>query len=198
MNKSDLPRIGALLVSTGERVTSTGSDTWDLLHDWMRGPQQPAAPGERGGGMEGVESDAETARDRLEDRRAARWWAEYVDLLSNLEAPLRRLNKLHDLATVEDRRRRNHDGTFDPVLAAEAAQAGFCASCWRLDQQLVEIETDKHGHRYYRDWCRPCGSFKAEHGMLPTLDLLRIRQRREWNTADVTAALIKANRRKAS
>lgn len=195
VSKDDLPSVADLLTTLGKRVDQNGDQVWATLHDWTKGPQRPAATGERGGGITGPDGegpDEQAIRDRLEDARAARWWAEHVDLLSNLVGPLRRLHKLYDLATTEQVRR-NVDGAFDPILAAEAAQAGYCASCWRLDQQLVEIQTDSQGRRYYRDWCRACGSFKAEHGILPPIELLRIKERRRnWTTAEVDAALDRA------
>lgn len=196
--KADLPRIAALARTLGERIRDHGEGVWDLLHDWEKAVP-PVSPRDEPDDDQEDRVDtrsAEATRDWLEDARAARWFAEYRSLLAQIEAPLRRLHRLHDLATVEDRKHRNDDGTWDPALAQEAAQAGYCASCWRLDQQLVEIETDRHGHRYYRDWCRTCGAFHAEHGVLPTIGLLRIRQRRAWSTADVTAELTKANVKK--
>jgi hypothetical protein len=190
-----------LLRSLADRIDLAGEDFWERLHDWEKAASlginlvrdEPGEDDDEDGNPRPRTTSILTEQDRLEDVRAARWFAEHVSLLTSLEAPVRRVHRLYDLAEVEDRKRRNPDGTFDPLLAAEAAIAGYCASCWRLDQQLVEIESDKHGHRYYKTWCRACGSFRAEHGILPPMELLRLRQRRDWNTSDVTAALVKAN-----
>ena len=203
MKKQDLSHVVELLRSTGDLIDQQGQKVWDRLTDWQTAPKLGVSlvhdePGAEDNGNPRPHTGTEqAARDRLEDVRCARWLAEYRDILTNLEAPLRRLARLHEMALEHDTRP-PAEGTWDPILAQEAAHAGYCASCWRLDQQLVEIDTDKHGHRYYRDFCRACGSYKAENGVLPSMDLLRIKQRRQWNTADVTAALTKANKRKSA
>lgn len=62
--------------------------------------------------------------------------------------------------------------------AAALVEAGWCKSCYRDDQFLRLIDTRRAtGQRYYRDFCRFCGGFKADHGIEPPLAVLRARHR---------------------
>lgn len=190
-----IDKLADLLRTVADRIDDQGT-TWKRLHSWQTAPH--LGGDERGGGDGGTSDN----RDQLEDRRVARYFAEYVDLLTGLLAPLRRLDRLHDLAQVEDRTvHRTRSGDLDPMLAAEAAAAGWCASCWRYEQTCHPREKDPEGHYYDRQHCRRCARFRNEHGITPPVELLRLWHglgRTRWTTTEVETALAKARGRKAS
>lgn len=191
-------RIGAIGYKVIGAIEEQGEATMELFHSWAYGPRSVPNGGERGGGL-GTAAPEETF-DAASDRKAAGYENEYCTLLARIEADLRRVEHLHAIAVVEDRlKTRNRSGDLDPLLAAEAAAAGYCASCWRLDQTCNDREKDGEGNYYDRNACRRCVRFKNEHGIYPPLDLLHIWHklgRRQWTTAEVDAALAAAKQPK--
>jgi hypothetical protein len=62
---------------------------------------------------------------------------------------------------------------------------------------MVPIEKDRHDLRFYRDYCRWCGAFKAQHKIEPPLPLLELRHAgRRITEADVAKAMKDAKPKK--
>jgi hypothetical protein len=59
----------------------------------------------------------------------------------------------------------------------DVATEGWCRSCYRDDQRLEPIDTDRRGNRIYKDVCRWCGRFRREHEMDPPLEIVRYHHR---------------------
>lgn len=174
-SRSDIPRLGASCSVLGTLLEDRGQNAWDVMFGWQHGPRKAPSRGEVGGG--GGESAAEDRK--LEERqrqRAAEMFAEYQADLNLLDAVVQRLMRRVDVAhppnISEVANRRTEQ--LDPVTAADAAAAGWCASCWRDDQHLTVIETNKHSLRYFRDYCRWCGGVKSAYGIEPPLSMLKL------------------------
>jgi hypothetical protein len=172
------------LKATSEAVTRYGRTTWQRADDWQPPGRMPAR-GERGGGMADGATD-ERHDDRKEDAAAGRYHSELSALTRRLDADMARLERIMAICCPEDNRSlRNKD-----LMAAQVAADGWCTSCWRDDQYLVPIALQKSGVPFYRDLCRACGEWKAEHRQLPPLSILVLRHAgRRVTTADVDKAL---------
>lgn len=236
VERSDIPDIATLLVTLGARLGQettrdgkqmpVGEAAWWASLDFQPGPR--AANTDPGGGnrwetdetsgeVQPVPNDAtgETATSHdptslthARYRALLGWLQDNADdlrrLLSTLLPPQPN-TKVIDCAgcgapkAIDIRKPRD---------LTEIAAAGYCKSCHRDDKYLERIQTDKQGIRYYADYCRSCGSFKAEHGMEPPLELLRKRHvfGRRISVAEVEAACphckkkakVDAKKRKAS
>lgn len=139
---------------------------WSRTVDWQR--IRPPSTEERGGGSGGAASD-QAVEDRLGDAAAARYHDELKALVRRLTTDLRRLQRIAGIVLpAQPRKIQGRD-----MLAAQVAAEGWCVSCWRDDQYLHPIEKDPKGHKRHRDLCRFCGGWKAEHGDLPPMDVLR-------------------------
>lgn len=57
----------------------------------------------------------------------------------------------------------------------DVAIEGWCRSCYRDDQRLVPIDTDRRGSRHYNDVCSWCGRFRVAHRQLPPVAVIRYR-----------------------
>ena len=57
----------------------------------------------------------------------------------------------------------------------DVAIEGWCRSCYRDDQRLVPIDTDRRGSRHYNDVCSWCGRFRVAHRQLPPVAVVRHR-----------------------
>lgn len=189
-SRSDLPRLGASLGLLGTLLEAKGQLAYDTMYGWT-GPRPMPSRGERGGG--GSEIQAEDRRlEQVQRARAARhfdeWKADLNALDDLAQSLLRRIDVACPPHPAELRNRKTDD--LDPVTAADVAAAGWCSSCWRNDQQMVPIEKDRHGLRFYRDYCRWCGEFKARQKIEPPVELLRLRHEgRRITEADVAKAL---------
>lgn len=63
-----------------------------------------------------------------------------------------------------------------PDTTSATAPDGWCTSCWRNDRKQEPIGVRPGGTApYYATMCAWCGSFKATHGYLPPVELLRLR-----------------------
>lgn len=168
--------------------TDKGVLTWERVEAWTRDGKMPAT-GERGGGVGDAEAE-DAARDRMEDAAAARYQDELDKLTKRLEADLLRLCRIMDICCPQPSKQlANRD-----LLAAQVAAEGWCVSCWRDDQHLTPITLRPGGQPYYRDRCRACGEWKAEHGQDPPKMILELRHAgRRITTADAAKALGRAS-----
>lgn len=137
----------------------------------------------------GVEDRKTEAKQRA---RAAEHFAENRADLEQLDRLVQRITRRHDVAfppnlsRIQNRRARENA----PMTPAEAAIEGFCASCWRNEGHRKEIDRDKNDLKFYRDYCRWCGSMKAEYGIEPPLDMLKLHHDDKRITPEVFAAAV--------
>lgn len=193
-SRSDLPRLFAFLGVLGTEGEAKGQAAWDASSGWTPAPQPAPKPGEHGGGL--GEAGEETAKDEAAQRKAAeKRFQTYRVHLAALEKYAYLVMQDIDIAvppnTAEVKNRRTDN--LDPVTPADAAVDGWCASCWRNDQQHVLIDVHKTtGLRYFRDYCRWCGGVKATYGIEPPLDALKLHHDgRRISTTDMEA-MVKA------
>jgi hypothetical protein len=144
---------------------------WGLLFqrsaEWVK-PVLPAN-GQRGGGSS-APSDRDLA-DQLLDRAASRYHAELQAIVREMHDRAARIVRIAGFVMPPP-----------PVvlrqgqmLNAQVANEGWCVSCWRNDKRCEPIALRPSGEPYYKDLCRPCGEWKAEHGTVPPLSILRLR-----------------------
>lgn len=197
-SRSDLPRLGASLSLLGTLLERDGQTAWDRMSGWREGPRKAPQRGEVGGG--GGEAGAEDRKlEAIQRARAARHFDEWRADLDTIDDLVQSLLRRIDVACPPhpDEVKNRRTGDLDPVTAADVAAAGWCASCWRNDQQMVPIEKDRHSMRFYRDYCRWCGGFKAQHKIEPPVALLELRHAgRRITEADVAKAMKDAKPRK--
>jgi hypothetical protein len=172
-----------LLGDAQRRLAAHGDLLWQRTSDWERMQTDPTPQGEYEG-VERIQSDLE-AEDRAGDAAAARYKHELRTLASRLRNDLGRLVQIDEtVVRAQPKKLLGRD-----MLLAQVAAEGWCVSCWRDDQHLVPIEKrasgPQKGSPYYRDLCRFCGGWKAEHGQEPPLDVLQRRHdgRRMQRTA---------------
>lgn len=189
-SRSDLPRLGASCGVLGTVLEDRGQTAWDRQDGWQHGPRKAPEQGIRGGG--GGEAGAEERKDEAIQRaRAARHFQEFRADLKLLDEVTQRVLRRIDVACPPNPEEvKNRSGDLDPVTPADVAIAGYCASCWRNDQQMVLIEVNKHSLRYYRDYCRWCGGLKATYGIEPPLEMLKLHHAgRRISEKDMEAAV---------
>lgn len=187
-------RLSDLLQETANVVRSQGALTWERVQDWTLPGRMPAR-GQRGGGLTDPDGEPdERSDDRKEDLAAARYHDELATLTRRVEADTARIRRIIAICNPDrPKNLANRD-----LLLAQVAADGWCISCWRDDQNLTPVtmqpargSRDK-GTPYYRDLCRACGSWKAEHGQLPPMEILVLRHSgRRVTTADADRALAK-------
>lgn len=156
-------------------LEASGGIVWQRVHDWERVGRVPA-PGIRGGGTAGGASDRQL-EDRLGDRKAGAYATELRLLTARLEADSARVARIIGIVTppAPDRL-----GTSE-LQSAQVAAEGWCVSCWRAEQTLTPVAS-----RRYRDLCRWCGDWRAEHGEVPPVRVVRLRA--EGRSVTVAAA----------
>lgn len=164
MIRSRIKPLGEALRTLADLLDKHGEDIFDKTASWELGPAQGDKHDERGGGL--GDAGHERADNAREDRRAARMHAQWLEALTMIDEGQQAARMIGAQVPVENKRR--HDAQLLGSLAAE----GWCTSCWRDDQHLAPIETRKNGQPYYRDTCRFCGEWKAEHGQYPPLAIL--------------------------
>ena len=190
ISRSDQPRLGASCGVLGTVLEARGETAWDVMSGWEFGPRKAPQTGERGGG--GGEAGQEDRKDEAIQRaRAARHFREHRADLTALDELVQRILRRIDVACPPNPEEvKNRSGDLDPVTPADVAIAGYCSSCWRNDQQMVLIEVNKHSLRYYRDYCRWCGSLKATYGIEPPLEMLKLHHAgRRISEKDMEAAV---------
>ncbi len=194
---TDFVRLGATLSTLGTMLEADGARADVTLSGWALGPQMPEAPPDGARDDEEVVVNPDRKDERKHQARAAELHDEYQRAVRSLERQAETVLRILAVAIpVHPAELRNkRTGDLDPITAADAAAAGWCMSCWRNDQQMVIIETKKStGLRYYRDYCRWCGSFKAEHKIEPPLEILKLhhdgRRISETDVADAVKAAL--------
>lgn len=196
IDSRDLPKLAELLIETGQRLAAHGEQAWQASQDYAPGPRAAHSDADGHGGNRWDEDDDGQVWPVPADptgEQAAR-----SDATSMLHAGLRvRLglveryvdevrHLLLDLVPNQPNVRLTNCGECGgpkPTLkspsqvktAVDVVAEGWCRSCYRLDKRLEPIETDSQLRRYYREHCRWCGGFRAEHGCEPPLELLRRR-----------------------
>lgn len=174
--RTDLQRIFAFLAVLGTEGEAKGYLAWDAMAGWKPGPQPAPSSGVRGGG--GSETQAEDRRaEAAQARSAAKRFEEFRAHLAALEKYAREVMRDIDIACPPDLEelKSRRTGTYEADTAADVAADGWCASCWRNDQQMVRREKDRRDMYFYKSYCRWCGLFKAKHGIEPPLPLLEAR-----------------------
>lgn len=188
---TDLPRLGASLSVLGTLYEDKGDKARLVLHGWGHGPRLVDNGTERGGGL-GTAGEDDRKAEAKRRARAAEMHAEFQDIANQLERLADRGLRLFAVALpIHPAELRNQrTGDLDPITTADAAAAGWCASCWRNDQHLTIIETNKHSLRYFRDYCRWCGGVKSTYGIEPPLSMLKLHHDgRRIAEKDMTAAV---------
>jgi hypothetical protein len=174
-------------------VERDGPLTWDRVQDWTLPGRMPSR-GERGGGLVDAEDD-QRIDDRREDAAAARYKPELEALTRRIDADVARLQRIIAICnpdpptTLRDKDR----------LRSQLEADGWCGSCHRNDQTCVPIalrpaKAPAPSAPYYKGLCRFCGSFKASHGVLPPVVILRLHHKaRPITETDVERALGKVS-----
>lgn len=176
------------LQECAELVRKQGPDTWTRVADWETAKMP--APVERDDDDQAERRKAGRSAEDEEDRRgdavASRYRAELAALTKRLDADMARVARIIDVCNPPrpDQLMR-HD-----MLLAQVAAEGYCVSCWRDDQTLVEVAKGR-----YRDRCRHCGEFRAAEGQDPPQSLLVKAHERGWRSitsVDVDRAMGRA------
>lgn len=163
---------------------------WDLLFQRTSDWEKPVLPanGERGGGGGERPSD-DVLEDRREDRRAS---GKHQQLRSDVRVATEALMRIRFLY-AEVNRPTIKSLPAKEMQLAQVATEGWCVSCWRDDRWCEPIAKRPTGEPFYKDRCRFCGQWKAEHGQDPPLVILQKRHAGQRITqADVEKALGKA------
>lgn len=151
-------RLVRSLRDTADALEARGVETMRRAQDWTHRGQMPVA-GERGGGYGDHGEPEHRAADRREAYQASQYIAELATLSKRLSKDGARIRAIIAICCPEPVRSLLPTEMQRVQLAAD----GYCVSCWRAGE-VREIETDKHGHRYYKDRCRSCGEYRAANG----------------------------------
>lgn len=178
-----------------------GVKAWKRLADWEDPGPVPSStkptPPQKGDpdydqelaeAMTFVPGASQRREDWLEDRIVGAYRDDFAKLTGKVLIPaLRRVEKIVAIANPG---KAKHLASAH-ILKAQVGAAGCCVSCWRDDKKMVEVELKRVANGpdvpYYRDLCRFCGEWKADHdGQLPPVWLLRKRHinPRSISTAD--------------
>lgn len=151
------------------KLRDHGDVLWQRTVDWQR-VRRVAPPSL----TEDTDEDTvskEDAEERLGDALASRYQHEVRTLANRVRTDLARLVQID--AIVVRTQPRHLVG--QELLASQVGAEGFCVSCWRNDQRLVEVQKRPNGEPYYRHLCRFCGGWKADTGQIPSLDVIQRR-----------------------
>ena len=185
-------RAGAFMVA----LNMQGPGTWERCDNWTdsRMPlhREPLSTEEQEDAKRECRSDLDD-----EERRDAAAAARYRARLEAATARwLAATAEIETIITVCNPPKAKTLKNRDLQLAQVAAE-GLCVSCWKDDARHTDIELrpEKNPYvkakPYYKDRCRFCGQWKAEHGQDPPVSILRIHHTtgRNLTTADVAKAL---------
>jgi hypothetical protein len=185
-----------LLVQRGrkllDRIDSTGTTCWDTMADWRRGASTASYDPEHGGNRWEADDEGEvwpvpsdptgdTALGPPDDQALGRYRRNLTTLASIIDHLEDDLNAgtPHRPGRLPDKDR----------LAEQAADDGYCKSCYRAGK-MVEQATHKDGTARFKGFCRWCHDFKQEYGQLPPGRLLNKRHAGGRITEqDITRAL---------
>lgn len=193
--------VASILRRVADALTADGRVMLQRADDWQAGPRAANLDPDARGWRYEVCGDTECrscphpvpadptgeATTRLD--RAALIASQLDRLLRDLDRAAGRLVTLHGVLMPEQPRQAR---TLKEINAAGAdvAAEGWCRSCWRDEQTCAPVETKPDGSWWYRDLCRWCGAFNAEHGQYPPLSLLQKRHRGyRISQADIDRAL---------
>lgn len=175
-SKTDLRRLGSSLGVLGTLLEDKGEQAWNTMDGWQHGPRKAPQSGERGGG--GGDADLEDRKfESIQRARAARHFTEFRTDLDQLDTLVQSIIRRMDVACppniAEITNRKT--GELDPVTPGDVAAAGWCASCWRNDQQMVVREKQKKSGLYYSSTlCRWCLNVKRTYGIEPPVEMLKL------------------------
>jgi len=130
--------------------------------------------------------------DRKDDAAAARYHAELSTLTKRIDADLHRLRRIIGICCPSPTK----GLASRDMLSAQVAADGWCVSCWKDDQNLTPITMTTGGGKprpRYKDRCRFCGEWKAEHGQDPPVAILQLmHEGRRITTAAIERAMGKS------
>lgn len=141
-----------------------GALTWQRVEDWVR-IDRSTNDSNRGGGVGNAKTD-DRLKEQLDDTQASAYFPELATLTARLYADLNRLRRIIAIA--------------NPAAPKAQPDAG-CRSCFR-DAGIYE---PVYAGRY-RNACRFCGEWRAEHGDWPPLHVIRWRHRHPGKRVPVT------------
>lgn len=188
----------AVLLRTQGGGSTLGDLTWQRCDDWTDATMprlvEPLSDEQEERARAGRSEDDETRR--RDEAAAARYKAELSALTKRLEADIARLTRIIGICNPQKPKElRRGDRTAAQVLAE-----GSCPTCWRIgvDEAITlrpEKDPEKVARPYYKDRCKWCGEWRAEHGQDAPLSILRIHHTpgRHLTTADVAKALGRAS-----
>jgi hypothetical protein len=159
-----------------------GGATEAVLHDWAAPGHMPTA-GERGGGLVDAEPDF-TLAQRREAAEAGRLQKEWRTRTRRILADLHWLEQTMQTANPPETTRLR----FSDLSAAQVAAEGYCVSCIRAGVNTVTAKGR------YRDRCRFCGEWEAEHKKDPPVALVELRASGQTMTTKSVAVALTAGR----
>jgi hypothetical protein len=155
------------LTDLAKTIDRHGQATWQHVDDWRK-QRRLSSDSNRGGGA--GDHAAARAADRIEDERVGHLFDRLTQAVTDLSDMIARTDALIT-ETIPLRVPKAKPN----ILAAQAAADGWCRSCFRDDQHLEPITLRPDGTPFFRDLCKWCGYWQAEHGQLPGVDVLRQR-----------------------
>lgn len=138
--------------------------TWQRVQDWVK-EDRTYGDSNRGGGVGNAKTD-DRLREQLDDEQASMYFPELNQLSRRLDADLRRLRRIIAIA--------------NPVSPKAQPDAG-CRSCFRDGGTYEPVHAGR-----YRNACRFCGEWRAEHGDWPPLTVIRWRHRHPGKRVPLT------------
>lgn len=185
----------ANLLAAAEAIAESYTESWQRTYDWQtnRAPKwKPELDDDEQDEDRRASVSERDAADKRDEAQASRYHQELRTLTARIDADIARVRRIITISTPSDPRTLKSK----ELLAAQVAAEGYCVNCWTDDQHLEPItlrpETDPHikAKPYYRDLCRACGAWKAEHNQhRPMLVLRLVHQGRRVTQSDVDRAL---------
>lgn len=174
---TDTVRLGAAASTLGTFLEADGHTLKQRFFDWSQGPQSASAAGERGGGL-GEAGEMDRKDEAKRRKRAGELHDEYVTWLREFDRMVQTGMRFMAVGMPihPSQLRNQRTGDLDPITPADVAAAGWCASCWRNDHQMVAIEVNKRtGLRYHASLCRWCAGVRAAHKIdMPPLEMVKL------------------------
>lgn len=149
-------------------VRNHGPLTWQRVHDWMKA-KMPRLVEPDDDEQEEARRNGKTDNQRdeaKEDAEAAAYHHELNTLTKRLDADLRRLRRIIEIA--------------NPAAPKPQPDAG-CRSCFRDGGTYEPVWAGR-----YATSCRFCGEWRAEHGDWPPITVIRWRHRHPGKRVPLT------------